>query len=130
VYVLNAWLNVWEECLLVLTAIPVVNTCCKHPNLPFPLVPALKAIVDSLVFAKINVVHWHMVDTQSFPFMRYASRCFQKTLSSLVLEPLTCCTRSPTYPKLGSAGAWSPQERFTPADVAELVSLLGHGLVC
>eukprot|EP00045_Choanoeca_perplexa_P018020 m.274610 g.274610 ORF g.274610 m.274610 type:complete len:647 (+) comp17690_c0_seq3:36-1976(+) len=63
----------------------------------FQALPALKAIVDSLVYAKINVVHWHLVDTQSFPFM------------------------SPTYPKLGSMGAWSSQERFTAADVAELV---------
>ena len=31
---------------------------------------------------------------------------------------------SPTYPKLASAGAWSPQERFTPADVAELVRIM------
>ena len=76
--------------------------------------PALKSIVDSLVYAKINVVHWHLVDSQSFPFMRYfvldASPPWR-------LTPVP----SPTYPKLGSEGAWSPQERYTATDVAELV---------
>lgn len=30
-------------------------------------VPALKQIIDSLPYAKINVLHWHIVDNQSFP---------------------------------------------------------------
>jgi len=29
---------------------------------------AVRAIVDSLSYAKLNVLHWHMVDIQSFPF--------------------------------------------------------------
>ncbi|EDQ89857.1 uncharacterized protein MONBRDRAFT_18960 [Monosiga brevicollis MX1] len=60
-------------------------------------VMAIKSMIDSMTYAKVNVVHWHIVDTQSFPFM------------------------SPTYPELGSKGAYSKTERFSPADVAEVV---------
>lgn len=35
----------------------------------------LKATVDALSYAKFNVLHWHVVDTQSFPF---ESRSFPK----------------------------------------------------
>ena len=29
---------------------------------------SIRAIVDSIVYAKLNVLHWHLVDSQSFPF--------------------------------------------------------------
>ncbi len=63
----------------------------------FEPVPTIKAFIDSLTYAKINVIHWHIVDSQSFPF------------------------DSPTYPTLGSMGAYSAQERYTIDDVADVV---------
>eukprot|EP00697_Spironema_sp_BW2_P017341 gnl/Spiro4/8997_TR4745_c0_g1_i1.p1 gnl/Spiro4/8997_TR4745_c0_g1~~gnl/Spiro4/8997_TR4745_c0_g1_i1.p1 ORF type:complete len:558 (+),score=137.24 gnl/Spiro4/8997_TR4745_c0_g1_i1:54-1676(+) len=59
-------------------------------------IPSIMAIVNSLPYAKINVLHWHMVDDQSFPF------------------------RSNTYPKL-TQGAYSAAERYTQADIAAVV---------
>jgi hexosaminidase len=56
----------------------------------------LKAFIDSLTYAKFNVFHWHIVDSQSFPL------------------------QSTTYPKLWN-GAYSHQERYTVKDVAEIV---------
>ena len=43
---------------------------------------------DSLTYAKVNVLHWHMSDTQSFPM------------------------QVKSYPKLWD-GAYSPQEKYT-----------------
>jgi len=58
--------------------------------------PAIRDIIDSLPYAKINVLHWHMVDSQSFPF------------------------ESLTHPKLWE-GAYSPLERYTQSDVESIV---------
>ena len=57
----------------------------------------IKNLIDSLTYAKINVIHWHIVDSQSFPF------------------------DAPSYPTLGSMGAYSPLERYTIKDVADVV---------
>lgn len=57
---------------------------------------SIRAIVDSLPYAKLNVLHWHMVDSQSFPF------------------------QSKSSPKLWQ-GAYSQAERYTQADVASIV---------
>jgi len=62
----------------------------------FEPVAAIRAMVDSLPYAKLNVLHWHMVDAQSFPF------------------------QSRTSPRLWE-GAFSPSERYTQADVASVV---------
>eukprot|EP00013_Stygamoeba_regulata_P019463 CAMPEP_0177650472 /NCGR_PEP_ID=MMETSP0447-20121125/11962_1 /TAXON_ID=0 /ORGANISM="Stygamoeba regulata, Strain BSH-02190019" /LENGTH=539 /DNA_ID=CAMNT_0019153347 /DNA_START=6 /DNA_END=1623 /DNA_ORIENTATION=- len=62
----------------------------------FQPVSVLKKLVDSLSFAKFNVLHWHIVDTQSFPF------------------------ESKRFPKLW-AGAYSQQEKYTQRDVQALV---------
>jgi len=56
----------------------------------------LRQIVDSLPYAKLNVLHWHMTDSQSFPF------------------------QSKSSPKLWE-GAYSPRERYTQADVASII---------
>ena len=57
---------------------------------------AVRAIVDSLSYAKLNVLHWHMVDIQSFPF------------------------ESKSSPRLWE-GAYAPSQRYTQADVAVVV---------
>jgi hexosaminidase len=59
-------------------------------------VVAIRALVDSLPYAKLNVLHWHMVDAQSFPFQSRSS------------------------PRLWD-GAFSPSERYTQADVVSVV---------
>ena len=63
----------------------------------FEPVQTIKNVIDSLTYSKINVVHWHIVDSQSFPF------------------------DAPSLPKLAQAGAYSPQERFSANDVADVV---------
>jgi len=57
---------------------------------------ALYDIVDSLTFAKLNVLHWHIVDWQSWPL------------------------ESVAYPKLWTR-AWSTRERYTLSDIAAVV---------
>ncbi|GFP95757.1 beta-hexosaminidase 3 [Phtheirospermum japonicum] len=59
--------------------------------------PVIKKVIDSMTYAKLNVLHWHIVDTQSFPL------------------------EIPSYPKLWD-GAYSASERYTFADATEIVS--------
>ena len=56
----------------------------------------IKQLIDTLPYAKLNVLHWHMVDTQSFPF------------------------EVKSHPKLWNA-AHMPSQRYTQADVADIV---------
>jgi hexosaminidase len=62
----------------------------------FETLSAIRGMIDSLTYAKLNVLHWHMSDTQSFPM------------------------QSKTYPLMWE-GAWSDQERYTQADIASVV---------
>ncbi|CAN1853265.1 Beta-hexosaminidase 3 [Linum perenne] len=57
----------------------------------------IKKIIDSMTYAKLNVLHWHIVDTQSFPL------------------------EIPSLPKLWN-GAYSAFERYTSYDTIEIVS--------
>jgi len=57
---------------------------------------SLRAIIDSMAMAKLNVLHWHIVDAQSWPL------------------------ESPAWPRLW-AGAFSPRERYTSQDVSAIV---------
>ena len=54
-------------------------------------------VIDSATYAKLNCIHWHLVDEQSFPF------------------------DSPSFPLLAGKGAYSAYERYAVADVAEVV---------
>ena len=62
----------------------------------FQPLAVLRALVESMAMAKLNTLHWHIVDAQSWPL------------------------ESPAWPRLW-AGAFSPQERYTTDDVAGLV---------
>jgi hexosaminidase len=59
-------------------------------------VPMLKNVIDSLAYAKFNTLHWHIVDSQSFPMeARSASNLWM--------------------------GAWSAEEVYTVEDVEEVI---------
>ncbi|KAK9061403.1 hypothetical protein SSX86_018584 [Deinandra increscens subsp. villosa] len=57
----------------------------------------IKKVIDSMAYAKLNVLHWHIVDEQSFPL------------------------EIPSFPKLWN-GAYSRPERYTVAAAADIVS--------
>ena len=57
----------------------------------------IQRIIDALGMAKLNILHWHIVDWQSWPL------------------------ESKAYPKLWS-DSWSPRERYTLADVASITA--------
>jgi len=57
----------------------------------------IRQVIDACTFAKVNTIHWHLVDDQSFPF------------------------DSPSHPELAAKGAFSKYERYTDADVASIV---------
>ncbi|XP_024030372.1 beta-hexosaminidase 3 [Morus notabilis] len=59
--------------------------------------PVIKNVIESMTYAKLNVLHWHIVDSQSFPL------------------------EIPSFPKLWN-GAYSDSERYTVADAKEIVS--------
>jgi hexosaminidase len=63
----------------------------------FETLASIRNIIDSLPYAKINVLHWHAVDTQSFPF------------------------EVKKYPALRDAGAYSAVEKFSQLDIADIV---------
>ncbi|KAL9422006.1 hypothetical protein AB3S75_034307 [Citrus x aurantiifolia] len=60
-------------------------------------VDVIKQIIESMSYAKLNVLHWHIIDEQSFPL------------------------EVPTYPNLWK-GAYSKWERYTVEDAHEIVS--------
>ncbi|XP_012457873.1 beta-hexosaminidase 1 [Gossypium raimondii] len=61
----------------------------------FP-VDVIKSIIDSMSYAKLNVLHWHIIDKQSFPL------------------------EIPKYPKLWN-GAYTKWERYTVEDASKIV---------
>lgn len=60
-------------------------------------VPILKKIIDAMSFDKLNVLHWHLTDTHSFPFV------------------------STREPRLALYGAYSPSHVYRPEDIRQLV---------
>ena len=55
-------------------------------------------VVDSLSFSKMNVFHWHITDTQSFPLYL------------------------PSLPEFSRYGAYSPDKVYSPEEVRDLVT--------
>ncbi|KAK3135557.1 hypothetical protein QOZ80_5BG0420340 [Eleusine coracana subsp. coracana] len=59
-------------------------------------VPVIKSVIDSMTYSKLNILHWHIVDEQSFPL------------------------EIPSYPKLWN-GAYSYSERYTMDEAIDIV---------
>lgn len=67
----------------------------------FQPLAAIRAFVDALSYSKMNVLHWHVTDDQSFPYV------------------------STAYPALSAMGAYaapSTSHTYSPSDVASVVS--------
>ncbi|XP_054817626.1 beta-hexosaminidase 1 isoform X1 [Prosopis cineraria] len=60
-------------------------------------VDVIKQIIESMSYAKLNVLHWHIIDEQSFPL------------------------EIPSYPKLWK-GSYTKWERYTVEDAYEIVN--------
>ena len=61
-------------------------------------VTAIKQALDAMAYSKLNLLHWHMVDDQSFP------------------------VESTALPNLAGLGAYSPAHTYSHADLAEVVA--------
>ncbi|XP_069682025.1 probable beta-hexosaminidase fdl isoform X2 [Periplaneta americana] len=59
---------------------------------------ALRRTVDALAACKLNALHWHLTDSQSFPF------------------------DSPRVPNMARYGAYGPDKVYSARDVADLVA--------
>ncbi|WVQ81171.1 hypothetical protein IAT38_003293 [Cryptococcus sp. DSM 104549] len=65
-------------------------------------VPSLLKILDTMATVKLNVFHWHITDSNSWPLDLAA------------------------YPELARLGAYSPSEVYTEADVRMIVQYAGE----
>ncbi|KAE9445429.1 hypothetical protein C3L33_22673, partial [Rhododendron williamsianum] len=77
----------------------------KYTSRHYYPVDVIKQIIESMSYAKLNVLHWHIIDEESFPL------------------------EVPTYPKLWK-GAYSKWERYTIEDADEIVNLLSMSTCC
>ena len=68
-----------------------------HHSRHFLPVPLLKAHIDAMSYNKMNVLHIHLVDSQSFPFV------------------------STTFPALSVRGAFDQRHIYQPADISDLI---------
>lgn len=67
--------------------------------------PIILAHLDAMEQCKLNVLHWHLVDDQSFPY------------------------QSKVLPMLSKFGAYTPEAIYTPDDIAEVVAYArGRGI--
>jgi hexosaminidase len=63
----------------------------------FLSVPTVLDIVGEMAYNRLNVLHWHIEDSYSFPFA------------------------SESFPRLAQSGAWSETDVYTHADVSSVV---------
>ena len=82
----------------------------------------IRTLVDGMASVKLNVLHWHIVDSYSFPF---ASEVFPQ-LARSGSWPSAACTHPKTHPKTplsvkdSASATW--QGTYTPADIREIVA--------
>lgn len=60
-------------------------------------IPIIKKIIDAMAYDKLNIFHWHITDSHSFPFV------------------------SRRQPEMSLYGAYSPSKVYTPEDIEALV---------
>jgi len=60
-------------------------------------VPVILQHIDAMAYSKLNVLHWHLVDDQSYPY------------------------QSRRFPELHRDGAFSPRHVYTPSDVQRVI---------
>eukprot|EP00939_MAST-03C_sp_MAST-3C-sp1_P002861 g2861.t1 len=61
-------------------------------------VPVILQHLDAMAYAKFNVLHWHIVDSISFPY------------------------QSSKFPEMSRSGAYSPDHVYTSDDIEEIVT--------
>eukprot|EP00040_Diaphanoeca_grandis_P019625 m.103756 g.103756 ORF g.103756 m.103756 type:complete len:963 (-) comp27515_c0_seq4:240-3128(-) len=64
----------------------------------FLSVPLLQAHLDAMAYNKMNVLHWHIVDMPSFPFV------------------------STSFPQLAANGAFDSNHVYTPQDISSIIA--------
>ena len=64
----------------------------------FLTIPLLQRIIDTMAALKMNVLHWHMVDAESFPFV------------------------SEKYPELQRASTYHPKASYMKEDIKDLIA--------
>jgi len=94
--------NNWELAQVSITDFPrfsfrgFLHDTSRH----FLSVKVLKTLIDAMAAAKLNVLHWHIVDDQSFPFV------------------------SRNLPRLSEKGAYGQlkSHMYSPADVKDIIN--------
>ncbi|CAL8114046.1 unnamed protein product [Orchesella dallaii] len=61
-------------------------------------IPVIETILEAMSYTKLNVLHWHIVDDQSFPFV------------------------SKTFPELSAKGAYLPELTYEPEEVQDIIN--------
>ena len=82
----------------------------------FMPVPVLKRIIDGISYNKLNVFHWHISDSQSFPLCVPSGNIVQKLkLNSFIQGWLL-------VPHLCDYGAYSEEETYSYEDAVEIIN--------